>query len=177
VTDEYYMVEFVGVKSPSILERVFNTKEEAAVYKSEHELGKFAAVITTTHLSIYQIYLQEILNVLGAQPDKRNPRGFMGCVYNKFEPEPWESERCVIGQHLFDHNIKLPVDPSRENPSADALIFQIFFRKRTLPEEILQDLCFTAREVQRIADGSMDEKPKLWSEIIPEVVEMMEGRN
>lgn len=176
MTDEYYMVEFVGVKSPSVLERIFNTRIEAVVYKSEHELGKFAAVITTTHLNIYRIYLQEILNVLGEQPEKRNPRGFMGCLYIKSEPEPWESSRCVIGQHLFNHNIKLPFDPSRENPAAEALLEQIFFNG-SIPEEILQDLAATARKVQIIADGPTDGKPKVWAELIPQVVDMMDGRN
>lgn len=168
---EYYIVEFVDVKSPSILERIFDSKEKADVYKSEHELGKFAAVITTTHLNIYQIYLQEILNVLRAQPDKFNPLGFRGCVYEKNEPEPHESFHCVIGQHAVDHNIKLPDD----NPTADDF-YDLRFRDR-IPDEILDDLEAAATSIQSYADGGDKEDIKQWNDVIPFVEQIMKGRN
>ena len=173
---EYYVVEFLGVKSPSILERVFLLKEDAVVYKSEHELGKFAAIITATWPNVRTTYLQEVLNTLGESPDKVNPLGFMGCVYFKDQPEENETPRCVIGQHLFDHGIDTEKSLRRANPTADVLYGSLF------PEgtaSCIDKLGHLAYRIQSFADGDGPgrEDRKTWSEVIDYVQTLMEESN
>lgn len=165
-----FMVEFVGVESPSILERVFDNKDDADVYKSEHENGKFAAVLSTSVDNVKKIYLQEILNVLNSNPKAVNPSNALGCLYYTGSPSENEAQRCVFGEHfhMFGYDIKSAIVQGGGNPHAGLLVEIMFGGTR-----VADELAVLAETIQGVADGQ-GKSPLEWKDVAVFVNQEME---
>lgn len=173
-----FVVEFVGYKQPTILERVFKTKEAAKNYKHEHENGKFAAVIKMSTSAVQRLYLLEIIEVLEHFPNLRNPQTGLGCVYQKDNPADDEAPRCVIGEHFYSYgfDLKSLFKPERVglNPTASAIYVDMY----SDPDSAVTycELSELAQQVQDIADTSnksMTSRP--WKDVEIKVLELLEG--